>query len=231
MSEDSEEEQIRRLLGSDFDIKAFKSSREAVQEFRTVLDKRRVNPKAQRHWRQAWQQFENVSEQYIEKIPAIPFKNKDPLALKKFHAAYKRRAVTNFLPYFESRLPFLTGRAKRSAEGSLRLLKCWRSELSVPKSYEVKEEIVFEEAIPAEPLFLEGPDVPSHSHDGEPQVQQGSGAEQISSVTSVPSTARSEFSYCSHFASGDSFDNLESDSEFNEWEHSSNLCLARDEEN
>ena len=223
MSQSTEEEQVRDLLGSEFEIKAFKSPNAAVQEFRASLDKRSVNTKAQKHWRQAWENFENVSEQYIEKIPAIRFNNRDPLALKKFHIAYKRRAVTNFLPYFESRVPYLSGRAKRSAEGSIKLLKYWRAELSLPDTNEIREPIAFEEAIPAEPLLLEGPELSAPSQDGKLQIRQVPRPRQAGSITSLPSATGSISSSQLPCTSVDSFDNLDSDSDFDEWERSVNL--------
>ena len=157
-NEDNEEidTEIHELLGNNFEIQTYKSTSDFFKDFRNSLDERGVCLSSQNHWRAAWQRFENTSEQYIQRIPAIRINNKDPLKLQKHRTEYKRRAVRNFLPFLKNRLPYLKGKAKTTSQGAIYTLESWKSQLHIqlPKF----DEISFEnEPIPAEPYLSNPP--------------------------------------------------------------------------
>ena len=136
MDEQNDDLAIHKLLGPEFKIQEYKTSNDMFKSFSNSLDERNVCLNAQSQWRAAWQRFENTSEQYIERITAIRIDNKDPLKLQKHRTEYKRRAVRNFLPYLQNRLPYLKGQAKHTAKGAIKLLEQWKSDLhlQLPKT-------------------------------------------------------------------------------------------------
>ena len=131
MNDDTDNSTILNLFGPNFCIREHRNVNDVFSTFTRTLDSRNVCLDAQRQWRAAWQRFENTSEQYLERIPAIRIDNKDPTKLLKHRTEYKRRAVRNFLPYLRNRLPFLKGQAKQTTRGAIRTLELWKTELHI----------------------------------------------------------------------------------------------------
>ena len=119
----STERQIEKFLGPTFVIPQCKDVNTVFSDFAKDLDTRGVCLSSQQHWRAAWERFENTSEQYIQRIPAIRINNRDPNKRIEYRIMYQRRAVRNFLPYLRKRIPYLTGKAKSDAKGAVQILK------------------------------------------------------------------------------------------------------------
>ena len=168
--------EVHKLLGEDFEIQPYKSTTTFFKDFRNSLDERGICTSSQRQWRAAWQRFENTSEQYIQRIPAIRINNKDPLKLQKHRTEYKRRAVRNFLPFLKNRLHYIKHKTKFTAQGAIITLEGWKAQLHIqlPKP----DKISFEnEPIPAEPYLpdpLDHGQLLSNEHRQEGQAALGS---------------------------------------------------------
>ena len=88
MNKSPEDFQIDQLLGRQFKINQHRTSNKCLKEFSTALDSRGVCLSSQKHWIAAWNRFENNSEQYIQRIPAIRINNRDPLKIIKHRTEY-----------------------------------------------------------------------------------------------------------------------------------------------
>jgi hypothetical protein len=194
------------------------------KSFSNSLDERNVCLNAQSQWRAAWQRFENTSEQYIERITAIRIDNKDPLKLQKHRTEYKRRAVRNFLPYLQNRLPYIKGRAKHTAKGAIKLLEQWKSDLhlQLPKA----DTIIFKEGHKSHTTKQ---DVGQHAQ----QVRRVRQKDQDPSGDLVQIDGHDDFTVL-HSEDELDFDNWErsvnSDNDTENWEKSSFLLAYRDAE-
>ena len=115
----------------DLKIKFAVSRSDLADELRERCEKKDVDNEAVL-WENAWRRFKIENSHYIPRPKAFSVSDRRSANRRKvFKKKYRILAVKHFLPYFEKKVPFLTGNIKERYNDVIGFLRYWKSTIPV----------------------------------------------------------------------------------------------------
>lgn len=143
-------------LNENFRVSFFKNRTAAADSLQRRCAQK-SNSKSALLWKNAWERFKFDTSHIIE-TPKCIRKSDNRAGHKKevFDVSYRRLAVKHFLPYYKSKVTFLTGNAKKRYIEVIELLESWRADFPVDPLISVEKiaPINFPKADPPPPINL-----------------------------------------------------------------------------
>ena len=112
-------------------------------------------------WKHAWQRYMFESAHFIKPERCFPIS--DPKSKQKvlnWRTQYISLTIRHFLPYFQSRLPMLSGRAKKRYENVIEFLEFWKTQIPKPlweNNKKPEDKIILPTRVPPTRLQLPKP--------------------------------------------------------------------------